>query len=513
MTAPPGLATAHIGATVAGPSPGGEPPPSPRQTVVGIMAGAVLIGVVLDADAPVAVMTDELVEVVNGRLTELGQPALKPSGRGRWVLCLVDGTALKSSQSLTEQQIYDGRRLWLRWVADPVQRRPIIEHVTTAVATELDKRFPPIDPVAAARVGTAMVSAGVVLVTALLGRWRFLHDTWLASVYAAVVAVMVLAAAVLVVARSRAVSDRQLGDMLLLAGVAPLALAAAAAVPGRLGAPHAALGFAVAGIAALMIVRFTGRLLVGSTALITVAVGVTLAAAARMLLVTGAVTLLTCVLLAAVVAYHSAPALARWLAGIRLPVFPSATGRWVFETRPDLPSTVVVAAGEAPTLEGPESVRDVVLKAERARAFLSGLLVGLGLLAAVCGAGLCDPRAPRRWLPLLIIGLVAVVVLLRGRAFVERWQAITMAATAVALVFAVVTRYAVVLWTPLAVSVGAAILLAVPAAGLVAAVVVPRTVYTPLFRKIVEWIEYVCLIPVFPLALWLMNVYATIRYR
>ena len=48
---------------------------------------------------------------------------------------------------------------------------------------------------------------------------------------------------------------------------------------------------------------------------------------------------------------------------------------------------------------------------------------------------------------------------------------------------------------------------------LTAAAVVPNTVYSPLFRKLVEWVEYLCLMPIFPLALWLMNVYAAIRYR
>ena len=52
-----------------------------------------------------------------------------------------------------------------------------------------------------------------------------------------------------------------------------------------------------------------------------------------------------------------------------------------------------------------------------------------------------------------------------------------------------------------------------PAAGMTAAAVVPNTIYSPLFRKLVEWVEYLCLMPIFPLALWLMNVYAAIRYR
>jgi hypothetical protein len=62
-------------------------------------------------------------------------------------------------------------------------------------------------------------------------------------------------------------------------------------------------------------------------------------------------------------------------------------------------------------------------------------------------------------------------------------------------------------------SLGVGILVLLPAMGLTAAAVVPNSVYSPLFRKFVEWIEYFCLIPIFPLAFWAMDVYAAIRYR
>ena len=68
---------------------------------------------------------------------------------------------------------------------------------------------------------------------------------------------------------------------------------------------------------------------------------------------TSAVTLLTCVVLLCVLVYQSAPALSRRLAGIRLPVFPSATSRWVFEARPTCPPlwcapTVVLRSSRGP---------------------------------------------------------------------------------------------------------------------------------------------------------------------
>ena len=50
----------------------------PRAVVVGVMAGdGVQIGVLLDANAPVSVMTDPLLKVVNSRLRELDEVPLE----------------------------------------------------------------------------------------------------------------------------------------------------------------------------------------------------------------------------------------------------------------------------------------------------------------------------------------------------------------------------------------------------------------------------------------------------
>ena len=173
----------------------------------------------------------------------------------------------------------------------------------------------------------------------------------------------------------------------------------------------------------------------------------------------------------------------------------------------------MVASGGVATLDGPESVREVTVSTDRARAYLTGLLVATAGLVVVCCVGLCDPHAPRRWLPLVLSGLVAVAVLLRGRSFTDRAQATILAVAAVAVTIGVAGRYAVGLWTVPALLVGASVIVAVPVAGLVAAVVVPTRFYTPPFRKAVEWIEYLCLTGIFPLAFWLMGVLAAIRYR
>jgi len=347
----------------------------------------------------------------------------------------------------------------------------------------------------------------------LLGWWRFHHNSWLPTIYGAVIGVLVLAVSILLLMRAETPSDRRAADIMLLSSLGPLAIASLAAPPGGVGSPHAVLAFGVVAVAAAVILRFTGRLLTIYTAIVTITVVATIAALLRMVTMAGPVTLFTCTVLVCIIAYQSAPAMARRLAGIRLPVFPSATSRWVFEARPHLPTTVVRTPGAAPVLEGPASVRDVLQQAERARSFLTGLLIGLGSLMVVSLTALCHPHTGQRWLPLLLAGFSAGFLMLRGRSYVDRWQAVILAATSVLIVAAVVLRYALVLNSPLSAAICVGILVLLPAAGLTAAAVVPNTIYSPLFRKFVEWIEYLCLLPIFPLAFWLMNVYAAIRYR
>lgn len=490
-------------------------PALPPRVLVAVMAGSTKVAVVLDASAPVSAQMAALVEVINSRLEDLGQPPISPGPvRGRWGLCRVDGTPLKPSRSLADQGARDGIRLWLRFVPDAEARINVVEHVTSAVAQELTKRWPGLTPTWAGRVGSAMVICGVVVASVLMLRWRYGHTGWWPSGFCGAVALILIPAGVITVTRSRQNPEgRRIGDTLLLIGCVPAAVSASVLVPGPVEAPHAALGLATLISAAVLIVRFTGRYIALGTTVVTAGAAAGLAALARMSLVTSAVTVLGILLLASVLLMHQAPTVARWAAGIRLPVFPSASGRWIFETRADLPTDKVVASGAITTYDGPQSVRDVVVCTDRAHAYLSGLLIATTTVMVVCCVGLCDPDAPRRWLPILLAGLVAVAVLLRGRSFTDRFQATVLAGAAVAVVIGVAGRYVMGLWTLSALLIGASVMVAVPVAGLVAGVVVPNRFYTPTFRKVVEWVEYFCLAAIFPLTFWLMGVLAAIRYR
>ena len=511
----------------------GEPEAkSGHRVLIGLMAGDVMLGIRMDAVAAVGMQISALVDLVNGRLAELGLARLaapvSDSGmarRGRWALCWVDGTPLRTNRSLQDQGTLDGTRLWLRFVEDDEARIPVIEHVTSAIPAELRKHWRSVDAAWAARVGAGLLSVGVLAALGVLARYRSLHHDWLAAGVGIAVAVGLLAAATVLVLRPDTTANvggpdsgqgrryRMLANVLRLNGIAALAVGLGAAVPGPLGAPQVGLAAAVILAGAALSLRFFGGPLALCTAVIVVGMAILLTGLARMLLVTSAVTLLCCTLLVVTVAIKRTPALARQLSRLRLPVFPSASGRWVFETRVDLPAAVVVAGGEDPQLDGPKSVRDTVIATDKARGIITGLLSGLGALLVVCCGWLCDPLRDQRWLAVALAMTLAGAVLLHARGYEDRTHATILAVCAVAVGVVVAVRFAWQLNDLAAVLAACAALVVIPAAGLILAAVVPNTIYNPAFKLTVEWVGYLLFFASFPLGFWLMGVFAAIRYR
>lgn len=92
----------------------------------------------------------------------------------------------------------------------------------------------------------------------MLGWWRWHHNTWLTTIYTAVIGVLVLAVAMLLLMRAKTDADRRVADIMLMSAIMPVTVAAAGpARPG--GLPQAVLGFGVLTVAAALALRFTGR--------------------------------------------------------------------------------------------------------------------------------------------------------------------------------------------------------------------------------------------------------------
>ena len=152
----------------------------------------------------------------------------------------------------------------------------------------------------------------------------------------------------------------------------------------------------------------------------------------------------------------------------------------------------------------------MVVATDRVHSYQTGLLAGLGTLVAIAAVGVSDPHRSW-WLPLIIAGVCAGW-LVRMPPYTDRWQTTILTGGRVAIV-ATSARYALELWTAPVMLITCAMIVALPAAGLIAAMVVPKNFYTPVVKQIVEWLEYALLLAIWPLAFWLMDVFAAIRYR
>lgn len=109
-----------------------------------------------------------------------------------------------------------------------------------------------------------------------------------------------------------------------------------------------------------------------------------------------------------------------------------------------------------------------------------------------------------------VLGIAAILVL-GGRALTDRAAAVTVVGTALAMSAALGLKYALSSHDRSISLIVAGLIVALGLAALVIAAVVPRRVFSAPFRKIVEWTEYALQVAVFPVALWLLNVYVLAR--
>jgi hypothetical protein len=123
------------------------------------------------------------------------------------------------------------------------------------------------------------------------------------------------------------------------------------------------------------------------------------------------------------------------------------------------------------------------------------------------------PGHGRWWLSTGYVLIVAAILVLGGRSFADRLQAIIVVATALVMTTLVAVKYAVWWHSPTMCLAAGAAILALGIMGLVIAAVVPRHVFSPLFRKLIEWAEYTLIVLVPPAAVWLLNLYYLARNR
>src|SRR5271163_3947611 len=486
-------------------------PAVPASCRVSLLVGSShQIDLVLPAAVPLAALTDATRDAVNRYLRSAGTDELP---HGAYVFTrAVGSTALAAELSLAAQGVADADLLAFVPAAAAQRYEPNIENVSTAIARWAKNHFPTVttrDAVAVA-VGLTVVALAVSGLIIWRLRWSG-GGGWLAPGIFAATATVLVAAAML---GARMGAQRFVIGAMTWSALAA-AVAAGATGPGaHPGAPHAFLAALVAVVGALLLARFTGRYWVGVSAVITVAAAVFAAATVRMFLAIPGQRIAVVMLVAALVASRAAPALGLRMARVPKQSFGSITGRDLFSRAPGQPEDTVSPLPDAPhdiTLRG-EQIAEVALRSNRV---LTGALLGIAVVQVAASWLAIHPGVGSQWPCAAVVAVVALIAVLRARAFRDRRHAITVVCGAALSLIALPAHYGLAaggVSTATGLT-SAAVVLGVAVCALSAGAVVPSHIFSEPIREVVEYSEYLATTLIIPFSAWAIGLLHYIRYH
>lgn len=498
----------------------------PARCAVAVVCGEHLVAQVFPAAVPIEAFIDNVTELFDEELKRRGLPGLQPAGG--YQLHTANGVRLDATRSLDDLGVEDGATVVLTPETVGESFEPQYESLSTGLARVGRRLFEPVGPATAVHGGLGVLAMATAATIGLALRARLVTDAPAPALLLVGAGLLGIGAAAL----GRRWAPRRTDLVAAFAWLAfPLVTTGVAtAPPGRLGAAHVFIGALTAALLACAIVAVTGRTrAVAATVVTLCGIGGALAAV-RMWRPIPVQLLGMGVLAALLVLLALAPAAALWAAHIRPPHFGSITGRDLFHRRAGLPADAVAPvdpedpadpAGLAdPADAAAETGADttprtawIVDAAVRANRVLTGICVAAGLVLPVAVWVAVLPERARATGALA--GLFAWIFLSRTRAFADRQQAVALASGAAAALCAGVTK--LVLAQPAgsasALLLGAAAMVGFGAAALAAALLVPRTKFTPLVRLAIEWLELAAIVVALPLAAWISGLFTWVRMR
>ena len=479
-----------------------------EQVRVAVIFAGQQTDVTLPANSPVAAVVEALIPLLQSQREASGSAAAVTSGRVS--LTRINGETLDRSQSLAQQQVLDGELLVLEITDAEVAFTPIIENASSAVAKFNSQRFSAVTAHTAVVFAAVTAAVATVVVTVLVGNvWRLDRRsgadwTLLAAGIEAGLAALLAGAGALIWWRRR---DSVVPTALWLSALLAAPAAAFMSTPGPVGAAHVAWTAVTAAVIAVVLWQLT-PVPAGVMAFVTL-VGAAVAVLAFLRLLVGIemVYLWAGTLAVALFVLTNAQGFAGRMAGIPLPPFPTVTGKLLFDDAEEIATEALVAAEH----QGTPSVEELVDGAAAANTYLTAIVAACSVFFVAGAVGVVTPWQGRWWLATVFVGIVSIVLVLRGRALTDRVQAIIIVSTGLTMATAVAVKYALtsdVTAMSLAVAAGVAGLAVL---GLTIAAVVPPRAFSPTFRKAIETTEYVLVVAVLPLALWLCNIYHLAR--
>jgi type VII secretion integral membrane protein EccD len=487
----------------------------PARCAVAVVCGEHLVSQVYPASVPVEVFIDNIVELLNDDLKRRGLAGLE-SGVG-YELHKANGVRLDVTKTLDELGVEDGATLVLVPAAEGDSFEPQYESLSTGLARVGKKLFEPVTAATAAHTSLAILAMIAASVLGLAVRNRTADDSMVPSIVTGVLGVLVVGGAGAVARWWPHRAD--LVDGLAWLAMPLLAVSLGAGAPGALGAAHLFITALAAAMLTCGVAVLTGRHIYVAATVVTLCALGGLIATARMWRPVPAQWLGMCTLVVLLFLLTLAPTIALWSARIRPPYFGSVTGRDLFRRNAGLPVDAVSPVDEAAEEEvSPDTTprgSQIAAAAVRANSVLTGICVGASLTLPAAVWATLMPGHNRSGHAVVLVGLFVLIFISRGRAFADKRQAVALVCGAAAATCVGVIKY---VWHAPAASAdsvlwGALLLGGFGAAGLVAALLVPITRFTPLVRMIAEWVEIVAIIGALPLAAWIGGLFNWVRMR
>ncbi len=488
----------------------------PARCAVAVVCGEHLVSQVYPASVPVEMFIDDVVELLNDELRRRGLNGLDP-GIG-YQLNRANGTRLDVTKTLDELGVEDGTTLVLVPATDGEAFEPQYESLSTGLARVGKRMFQPVTAETAGHTAVAVVAMIALTVLALAIRNRIHSDSLISAIVTGVAGLLTAGGAV-------AVWRWWPGRADLLSGfgwvaVPLLAVSAGAAAPGQIGAAQVFIAVLGAGVLAWALVNVARRhYTVAATVVILCVLG-GLVTAARMWRPVPGQWLGMCTLIALLLLLSLAPTFALWAARIRPPHFGSITGRDLFRRSDGQPVDTVSPVEEdaddgEPDPDTTPRGEELAAAARRANEVLTGTCAAAAAALPAAVWATLMPGRPKATAAAVLAALMALIFICRGRGFADKRQSVALVIGASAAVCLGVVKY-VLYWpadsgAPLLV--GAGVLFGFAAAGLVAALLVPVTRFTPLVRMVTEWLELAAIVAAMPLAAWIGGLFNWVRMR
>ncbi|HVW44258.1 MAG TPA: type VII secretion integral membrane protein EccD [Amycolatopsis sp.] len=450
---------------------------------VTVVAPRTRIDVALPADVAVADLLPMLLDMANEASPDGG------ARHGGWSLAKLGDAPLDPSRTLASLGVIDGELLQLRR-RNENPPPPLYDDVVDAIAGADPDSFRPWTKETANRIGhIAGALALIVAAVALFSGGPIAGGNGVAAALTAGVAAIACLAVGATLAN--AYQAKATGVVIAAAGGLPFAFVAGFyAVPGLTVRANLLLGSGLVVIVAAVAIMIMGA-------------GITTFIAAATAGVIGVLAFTVATLIAHPAAGIAAGAAAVSLAAISM--LPRATIWLAKLPLPHVPGT----AEELKEDTSYPDYRVIERKTATAHNYMTGLLVGCGSATAI--AAIITATAPGAFG--IITGVVAtLVLLLRARSYANGAQAVALLTTGMVAGGGILIGWLItqgptgrLLWV-----FGVLIIVAVGA--LVVGVVFPDQRFSPPLRRTVEILEAICIATVLPLALAVMDLYATLRH-